>query len=92
MGTKLKNYKKESYTEEENKMTKQKLLDYLGFAIELERNVEIQNKVINNFDRWCATNEPKLVRKEHIERPECPEDYGGEVISAVLWGLFAIFL
>lgn len=43
---------------------KQKLLDYIKTAIDVETDIETQNQISAEYQTWIAAKEPILIKKE----------------------------
>lgn len=44
---------------------KQKLLDYIKTAIDVETDIETQNQISAEYQTWIAAKEPVLIKKNH---------------------------
>lgn len=73
---------------------KQKLLDYIKTAIDVETDIETQNQISAEYQTWIAAKEPVLIKKEP-PRPayvdESRDDKGG-VVFCMVFGIPAAIL
>lgn len=73
---------------------KQKLLDYIKTAIDVETDIETQNQISAEYQTWIAAKKPVLIKKEP-PRPayvdESRDDKGG-VVLCMVFGIPAAIL
>ena len=73
---------------------KQKLLDYIKTAIDVETDIETQNQISAEYQTWIAAKKPVLIKKEP-PRPayvdESRDDKGG-VVFCMVFGIPAAIL
>lgn len=73
---------------------KQKLLDYIKTAIDVETDIETQNQISAEYQTWIAAKEPILIKKEP-QKPayvdESRDDKGG-VVLCMVFGIPAAIL
>ena len=73
---------------------KQKLLDYIKTAIDVETDIETQNQISAEYQTWIAAKKPVLIKKDP-PRPayvdESRDDKGG-VVLCMVFGIPAAIL
>ena len=56
---------------------KQKLLDYIKTAIDVETDIETQNQISAEYQTWIAAKEPILIKKEP-QKPAYLDESGND--------------
>lgn len=63
---------------------KQKLLDYIKTAIDVETDIETQNQISAEYQTWIAAKEPVLIKKEP-QSPAYLDEASDDKVFAGLW-------
>ena len=69
---------------------KQKLLDYIKTAIDLETDIETQNQISAEYQTWIAAKKPVLIKKELPRLKYLDEPSSAMNVIVIMVGIFCI--